>query len=149
MGGDRTRQCTSRQLAATGAPGDLPGAVFRYYVLADHPAPWWHLRAQRAAAPSQLKSFDQNKVQESLCRTPCCKPTVACALNSCRVVFVTARTVVDRHNLLLGEAPGRPQTRFAFLFVDEAARQSIAVGLDFAAIGNQNLLCGDRGQLGP
>ena len=32
--------------------------VFRERVLGDHPAPWLHLRAQRATAPSGLASFD-------------------------------------------------------------------------------------------
>ena len=33
-------------------------AMFRDQMLADHPAPWLRLRAQRAAAPPQLRSFD-------------------------------------------------------------------------------------------
>ena len=40
--------------------------VFRAQVLGEHPAPWWWLRAQRAAAPPHLQSFGENKVQETL-----------------------------------------------------------------------------------
>ena len=57
--------------------------------------------------------------------------------------------VANRPKVLLGAAPGKPQTRFAFSFVDEASRHSILVGLDLAAMGSQCLLCGDVGQLRP
>ena len=123
--------------------------VFRDAVLGDHPAPWLRLRAQRATAPRGLTSFDLLKVQETLGNTPGCKATHTCALNSCRVVFATCGMVANRHKLLLGAAPGKPQARFAFSFVDEASRHNIPVGLDLAAMGNQCLLCGDRGQLRP
>ena len=45
--------------------------------------------------------------------------------------------------------PGDPQTRFAFSFVDESSRHSIAVGLALAAFGAQCMFCGDAGQLRP
>ena len=54
-------------------------AVFRDRVLADHPAPWLRLYAERTAALPLLKSFDQNKVEKTLGRTPGCKPTMVCA----------------------------------------------------------------------
>ena len=92
--------------------------VLRAAVIGDHPAPWLRLRAKRATAPPGLQSHDQKKVQETLGDTPCCRPTLACALNSCHVVFATAWMVANRHKLLLGAAPGRPQTRFAFSFVE-------------------------------
>ena len=79
--------------------------VFRAHVIGDHPAPWLRLRAQRAAAPPGLRSYDQEKVQETLGDTLGCRPTLACALNSCRVVFATAGMVANRHRLLLGAAP--------------------------------------------
>ena len=123
--------------------------VFCEKVLGDHPAPWLRLRAQRAAAPPALQLFDQKRVQETLGNTPRCKPTLTCALNSCRVVFATAGMVANQHRLFLGAAPGRPQTRFAFSFVDEASRHSIPVGLDLAAMGSQCLCVVTLGICGP
>ena len=123
--------------------------VFRDEVLADHPGPWLRLRAQRVAAPPWLRSFDQDKVQQTLGRNPGCKRSIGCALNRCRVVFATAGMVANRHRLLLGAAPGRPQTRFAVSFVDEASGHNIPVGLDLAAMGSQCPLCGDPGHLRP
>ena len=122
-------------------------SVFREKVLGDQPAPWLRLRAQRATAPTGLAPFDQEAVQKTLGRTPGCKPTLKCALNSCRVLFATAGMVANRHKMLLGK--GQEKTRFAFSFVDEALRHSIPVGLDLAAMGSQCLLCGDPGQLRP
>ena len=122
-------------------------SVFREKVLGEHPAPWLRLRAQRATAPTGLAPFDQEEVQKTLGKTPGCKPTLKCALNSCRVLFATARMVANRHKMLLGK--GQEKTRFAFSFVDEASRHSIPVGLDLAAMGSQCLLCGDPGQLRP
>ena len=127
-------------------------SVFRDKVLGNHSAPWLRLRAQPATtttAPPGLASFDQMKVHETLGNTPGCKPTLTCALNSCRVVFTPAGMVANRQKLLLGAAPGRPQTRFAFSFVDEASRHSIPVGLELATMGSQCTLCGDAGQLRP
>ena len=121
--------------------------VFREKVLGDHPAPSLRLRAQRATAPPSLAPFDQLKVQETLGRTPGCKATLKCALNSCRVLFATAGMVANRHKMLLGK--GKEKTRFAFSFVDEASRCSIPLGLNLAAIGSQFLLYGDSGQLRP
>ena len=95
--------------------------VFREKVLGDHPAPWLRLRAQRAAAPPGLVSFDQLKVPETLGNTPGCEATLKCALNSCRVLFATAGMVANRHKMLLGK--GKEKTRFAFSFVDEASAQ--------------------------
>ena len=46
-------------------------------------------------------------------------------------------------------APGDPQTRFAFSFVDESSRHSIPVGLDLAAFGARCMFCGDAGQVRP
>ena len=86
--------------------------VFHDRVLGDHPAPWLRLRAQRATAPPGLASFDQLKVQETLGNTRGCKATVTSALNSCHVMFATAGMVANRHKLLLGVAPGKPQIRF-------------------------------------
>ena len=86
-------------------------------------------------------------MQETLGRTPRCKATLKCALNSCRVLFATAGMVANRHNMLLGK--GKEKTRFAFCFVDEASRHNILVGLDLAAMGSQCLLCGEPGQLRP
>ena len=80
-------------------------------------------------------------------RTPGCKATLKCALNSCRVPFATAGMVASRHKTLLGK--GKEKTRFAFSFVDEAPTHSIPVGLDLAAMGSQCLLCGDPGHLRP
>ena len=122
--------------------------VFSDAVIASHPAPWLQLRAQRAAAPPALQSFDQTKV-ETLRNTPSFKPTMASALSSCRVVFATPGMVANHHKLLLGAAPGRPQIRFAFNFVDEVSRRSIAMGLDLAAMSGHCVLCGDHGQLQP
>ena len=122
-------------------------SVFREKVLGEHPAPWLRLRAQRATAPTGLAPFDQEEVQKTLGKTPGCKPTLKCALNSCRVLFATAGMVANRHKMLLGK--GQEKTRFAFSFVDEASRHSISVGLDLAAMGSQCLLCGDPGQLRP
>ena len=76
-------------------------------MIADHPAPWLRLRAQRGAAPAALQSFDQNEVQETLRNTLFCKPTLACALNSCCVVCATAGMVANRHTLPFGVALGR------------------------------------------
>ena len=86
-------------------------------------------------------------MQETLGRTPGCKATLKCALNSCRVLFATVGMVANRHKMLLGK--GKAKTRFAFSFVDEASRHSIPVGMDLAAMGSQCLLCGDPGQLRP
>ena len=122
-------------------------SVFREKMLGEHPAPWLRLRAQRATAPTGLAPFDQEAVQKTLGKTPSCKPTLKCALNSCRVLFATAGMVANRHKMLLGK--GQEKTRFAFSFVDEASRHSIPVGLDLAAMGSQCLLCGDPGQLRP
>ena len=123
--------------------------VFRDRVLGDHPVPWLRLRALRATAPPGLASFDQLKVQETLGNTPGCKATLTYALNYCRVLFPTAGMVANRHKLLLGAVRGKPQTGFAFSFVDEVSRHNIRVGLDLAAMGNQCLLCGDPRQLRP
>ena len=122
-------------------------SVFREKVLGDHPAPWLRLRAQRATPPPGLAPFDQEAVQKTLGRTPGGKPTLKCALNSCRVLFATAGMVANRHKVLLGK--GQEKTRFAFSFMDEASRHSIPVGLNLAAMGSQCLLCGDPGQLRP
>ena len=122
-------------------------SVFREKVLGDHLAPWLRLRAQRATAPPGLAPFDQEEVQKTLGRTPGCKATLKCALNSCRVLFATAGTVANRHKMLL--VKGQEKTRFAFSFVHAASRHSIPVGLDLAAMGSQCLLCGDLGQLRP
>ena len=78
-----------------------------------------------------------------------CKATLTCALNSCHVLFATAGMVANRHKLLLGAAPGKQRSRFAFSFVDEASKHNISVGLDLAAMGSQCLFCGARGQLRP
>ena len=121
--------------------------VFREKVLGDHPPPRLRLRAQRATAPQGLAPFDQEKVRQTLGRTPGCKATLKCALNSCLALFATAGMVANRHKMLLGK--GQEKTRFAFSFVDEASRHSILVGLDLAAMGSQGLLCGDPGQLRP
>ena len=123
--------------------------VFGDEVLAHHPAPWLSLSSQRATAPPGLRSCDQDKVQKTLGRTPGCKRSIGCALNSCRVVFAAAEMVAHLHRLLLGAAPGRPQIRCAFSFVDEASRHNIPVGLDLAAMGSQCLSCGDAGHLRP
>ena len=122
-------------------------SVFREKVLREHSAPWLRLRAQRATAPPGLAPFDHEKVQQTLGRTPGCKATLKCALNSCRVLFATAGMVANRHKMLLGK--GQEKTRFAFNFVDEASRNSIPTGLDLAAMGSQFMLCGDPGQLRP
>ena len=121
--------------------------VFRENVLGNHPAPWLRLRAQRAIAPPGLASFDQLKVQETLGNTPGCKATLKCALNSCRVLFATARMVANGHKMLLGK--GKEKTSLTFSFVDEVSSHSIPVGLDLAAMVSQCLLCGDPGQLRP
>ena len=118
-------------------------------VIGDHPAPWLRLRAQRATAPCGLQSFDKKKMQDTLGDTPSCRSTLACALNSCRVVFATAGRVANWHRLFLGAAPGKPQIGFAFSFVDEACRHSITVGFHLAAMGSQCLLCSDPGPLRP
>ena len=123
--------------------------VFRDKVLVGHPSPRLRLRAQRAAHPPGLRSFHEDKMQHTLGRTPACKRTIRCALNSCRVVFATAGMVANRQRVLLGVAPGKPQTRFAFSFADEASRHSIPVGLALAAMGSQCLLCGAPRQLRP
>ena len=115
----------------------------------DHLAPWLQLRAQLAAFPLALASFDQRKVQVTLGSTPTGNPTFTCAANSCPMVFAAAGMVANQRRLLLGAAPVRPQTRFGFNFVDEASRNSILVGLDLASIGNQCLLWGGPGQLRP
>ena len=118
-------------------------SVLREKVLGEHPAPWLRVRAQRATTPTGLAPFDQEAVQ----KTPGCKPTLKCALNSCRVLFATAGMVANRHKMLLGK--GQEKTRFAFSFSDEASRHSIPVGLDLAAMGSQCLLCGGPGELRP
>ena len=122
-------------------------SVFREKVLGEHPSPWLRLRAQRATAPPCLAPFDQEKVQQTLGRTPGCKATLKCAPNSCRVLFATAGMVANRHKMLLGK--GQEKTRFAFSLVDEASRHIIPVGLHLAAMGSQCLLCGHPGQLRP
>ena len=113
--------------------------VVREMVLGDHPASRLRLRAQQAAAIPALQSLDQNKGQETVGNTPGWKPTMTCALISRRVVFATARMVANRHRLLLGAAPGRPQTRFALSFLDEASGHNILVGWDLPAMGSQCL----------
>ena len=122
-------------------------SVFPEKVLGEHPAPWLRLRSQRATAPPGPAPFDQLKVQETLGRTPGCKATLKFALNSYRVLFASAGMLANRHKMLLGK--GKEKTRFAFSFVDEASRHSIPVGLDYAAMGSQCLLCGDAGHLRP
>ena len=77
--------------------------VIREKVLGDHPAPWLRLRAQRATAPPGLAPFDRETVQKTLGRTPGCKATLKCALNSCPVLFATAGMVANRHKMLLGK----------------------------------------------
>ena len=83
--------------------------------------------------PTCAQSFGQKKVQATPGNTLGCKPTLTCALNSRRVVFSTAGMVANQHMPLLGAAPARPQTRFAFSFVDEASKHNIPVGLNLAA----------------
>ena len=121
--------------------------VFRAAVIGDHLAPWLRPYAQRATATARLRSHDHKKVQETLGDTSGCRPTLACAVNSCCEVFATSGIVVNRHMLPLVAAPRRPQTRFAFSFVDEASKHSIPAGFDLATMGSQCLLCGDLGQL--
>ena len=122
-------------------------SVFREKVLGEHPAPWLRLRAQRATAPTGLAPFDQEAVQKTLGKTPDCKPTLKCALNSCRVLLATAGMVANRHKMLLGK--GQEKTRFAFSFVDEASRHSIPVGLDLAAMGANVCCVVTQGSCGP
>ena len=105
--------------------------------LATIQSPWLRLHGQQATAPPGLASFDQLKVRETLGNTPGYKAALTCALNSCCVVFATAGMVANEHMLLLWAASGKPQTRFAFSFLDEASRHSILVGLDLATMGSQ------------
>ena len=46
--------------------------MFREQVRADNPVPWLPQRVQRAAPPPQLRSFNQDKVQETLGSTLGC-----------------------------------------------------------------------------
>ena len=100
--------------------------VFRDEVLANQ-APWLRLCAQRATAPLGPRSFDEDKVQQTMGRTRGCKHTIGCALSSCGVVFAIAGMIANLHKLLLGAASGKRQTRFAFSFVDEASKHRIRV----------------------
>ena len=52
-------------------------------------------------------------MQKTLGKTPGCKPTLKCALNSCRVLFAKAGMVANRHKMLLGKGQKKPGLRSA------------------------------------
>ena len=104
---------------------------------------------RKALKPTVLRDYNQLIVQETLANYRDYNGTFACALNSCRVISATAGMVARRRKWLLGGPPGRPQTWFAFSFVDVSSRHIIPLGLDLAAFGAQCLFCGDAGQLRP